>query len=850
MKTILFSIALVLFFSSSFSQNKYWSAHKGDVMNIIKDKAAERVAFPKSYKLFDLDQGALRQDLFSVTDKGASAHSVIISLPNADGGIEEFTVFEASNFEPDLQAAFPEIRAFSGRGITDRYATLKLSISPQGIKTLVFRADKESEVAEPFSKDHNTYAVFISERKKGALPWACSTDDKATATDLINKAGGVNSPTSSAGQLKTLRLAQSCNGEYANYFGATSAADVALVLAAFNATLTRVNGVLEKDLAVHFNLIAATTAVIYYNPATDPYTTLNSWNLQEQQTMTANIGNANYDIGHMFGATGGGGNAGCIGCVCNNPANNNSIAKGGGITSPADGIPEGDNFDIDYVVHEMGHQLGANHTFSFSNEGTGVNVEVGSGITIMGYAGITSYDFAPHSIDIFHAVNINQIQTNLAGKACPVTTDITPNNVAPVVAPVLTRIIPISTPFALTGSATDVNGDALTYCWEQVDNTTTTGANSNASATKTTGPNWASWVPTSSPVRYCPKIQSILAGLLLTNQVGGDAGMRSEALSSVARTLNFRCTVRDNSPYVSSGAISVGQTAYTNVLITVSASSGPFAVTSPNTNVTYAGGSTQTVTWSVNNTTTAPVSCANVNILYSTDGGYTFPTVLVANTPNDGSESVVIPVGNTTTARIKVEAADNIFFDISNTNFTVTGPIPVTFLSFHAVKDGNKVRLNWQTTNEINVDTYKAESSRDGIHFTNVVNRAATGAGSASVNAYTGQHLNPGMGANYYRIAEVDKDARITYSPIETVYFDPRVIPVVSYENGTTVNIDVPSGVRSYEIRLYNSIGQQVISNRNLNQSRTTLNTANLAKGVYMLDVYCNDQVYHFKVLR
>ena len=158
-----------------------------------------------------------------------------------------------------------------------------------------------------------------------------------------------------------MRLAQSCNGEYSNFFGAFNSGQVALVLAAFNATLSRCNGCYEKDLAVHLNLIANTTAVIYYDPATDPYTTLGHWNNQLQATLTANIGEANYDIGHMFGASGGGGNAGCIGCVCVDGQ------KGRGITSPADSIPMGDNFDIDYVVHEVGHQMGANHTFSFSD---------------------------------------------------------------------------------------------------------------------------------------------------------------------------------------------------------------------------------------------------------------------------------------------------------------------------------------------------------------------------------------------------------------------------------------------------------------------------------------------------
>jgi hypothetical protein len=212
----------------------------------------------------------------------------------------------------------------------------------------------------------------------------------------------------SGGDLKTMRLAQSCNAEYSNYFGATSASQVSLVLAAFNATLTRCNGVYEKDLALHLNLIANTTSVIYYTASTDPYsTTLSSWNASLQSTLTSVIGEANYDIGHMFGSTGGGGNAGCIGCVCTNGS------KGSGFTSPADAIPQGDNFDIDYVVHEVGHQMGGNHTFSMSLEGTGVNKEVGSGITIMGYAGITGQDVAPHSIDIYHEATIAQIQSNL-----------------------------------------------------------------------------------------------------------------------------------------------------------------------------------------------------------------------------------------------------------------------------------------------------------------------------------------------------------------------------------------------------------------------------------------------------
>lgn len=670
-KILLLTCTLGLIATTGFSQtDKFWSANNEAPGALKKDKAVGRLSFPAAFKLFNVNAATFRQELFAITGKGALKHSTVISIPNADGKLEDFEVSEASNFEPDLQAQFPEIRSFSGRGITDKYASLKLSFSPQGIQTMVFRTEKDDEFMEPYSNDHKVYAVYKTHREKGKLPWTCTTEDKQVAAGIGAKLPMTLAAGTSTGQLKTLRLAQSCNAEYSNYFGATSSAQVGLVLAAFNATLTRCNGVYEKDLALHLNLIANTTAVIYYNPATDPYsTTLSQWNAQLQSTLTSVIGEANYDIGHMFGASGGGGNAGCIGCVCVNGS------KGSGITSPADGIPQGDNFDIDYVVHEVGHQLGANHTFSMSLENTGQNKEVGSGITIMGYAGITSQDVAPHSIDIFHETSIAQIQANLAGKTCPVSTNITANNVAPTIGPVSNYTIPISTPFTLTASASDANGDALTYCWEQNDNSTTSGASSVASPTKTTGPNWLSFSPTPTPSRTFPKLSTILAGGLITGPLpGGDAGANIEALSSVSRALNFRLTVRDNHPFSSSAPVAVGQTAFTDVVVTVTNTSGPFQVTAPNTNVTWAAGSSATVTWAVNNTNTGTVNCQAVNILLSTDGGNTFPTVLAASTANDGSETITVPATQGATNRIKVESVGNIFFDISNTNFTIGAP--------------------------------------------------------------------------------------------------------------------------------------------------------------------------------
>ena len=570
---------------------------------------------------------------------------------------------------------------------------------------MVFRSDDENEFIEQYSNDKKVYAVFKSQRKPGAIPWNCSTTEKTMVTSLNNQATALSLTTArSGGNLKTLRLAQSCNAEYSNYFKATSAADVGKVLAAFNATLTRCNGVYEKDLAIHLNLISNSTSVIYYNASTDPYTTMGSWNSQLQSTLTSVIAEANYDIGHMFGASGGGGNAGCIGCICVDGS------KGSGITSPADAIPEGDNFDIDYVVHEIGHQLGANHTFSMSTEGTGVNKEVGSGITIMGYAGITSQDVAPHSIDIFHQASIAQIQTNVNNKStCGITISNSSIATPVVIVPKSAYTIPKSTPFALTASATDANAnDVLTYCWEQNDKagSTQTGASSVASATKATGPNWISFTPSISSTRLFPKLSTILSGATVSGPLtGGDAGANTEALSSVARTLNFRLTVRDNAPYKNSAdtGYSIGQTSFADVIVTVNGTAGPFAVTAPNTAISWSAGSTQTITWSVNSTNLSPVNCSKVKITLSTDGGNTFPIVLSDSTANDGTEALVIPNSVSNTARIKIEAVGNIFFDISNTNFTISQPAlcgDVTGLNTSSITD-NSARISWRKVNSV-----------------------------------------------------------------------------------------------------------------------------------------------------
>ncbi|MBH1960916.1 MAG: T9SS type A sorting domain-containing protein [Flavobacteriia bacterium] len=648
MKRIFTSLLCGLMTTAAFAQ---WSPTS---MQGEKIRTASNV---KSY--YSLDLNAMRSKLANAQETGSNAVPVEIKLPTLNGKIERFAVYSSPVVVKSIADRY-QLGSYVGIGIDDPNAIVRFSVAPNDFQSMVVR-NGNYEFIEPQNTAKSVYGVHPKTNKtEEDKAFVCSTSETPLTKAQMDKlymSGKTftNNPTdfskASDKKYRTMRLAMTTNGEYTQYFGGVAGA-----MTAINATLTRCNGVFEMDFGLHL-ILQDFPALIYPDPATDPYSTsLSSWNLAAQKAITAVAGEANYDIGHMFGASGGGGNAGCIGCVCISPPLNGSgvptaNGKGSGITSPADGIPMGDNFDIDYVAHEIGHQLGANHTFSMSLEGTGQNVEPGSGSTIMGYAGITSQNVQQHSDAYFHINSIIQVQNNLIAKTCDIETSV--NNNPPVITAMADVTIPKGTAFVLTAQATDQEGDPMTYTWEQVDNASS-GTTITNLGTLTSGPTFRSWTPTTNPTRYFPKLSTVLAGNLKNNADW-------EAVSTVARTTNFRVTVRDNN-----ADIAQKQTQSALQKVTVHAN-GPFKVTS----TTLFNDNAKPFLWDVVGTNAAPFNVANVKIDYTTDNGATW-AVLAESTPNDGSEDLQIALPSGTPIKVRVSAIGNVFYAIGSATVSKT----------------------------------------------------------------------------------------------------------------------------------------------------------------------------------
>jgi hypothetical protein len=595
-----------------------------------------------------------------------------VQFPYPDGTLHTFTVKRNQTMHPEYNAKFPEIMTFDAYPTDGSGAYGKWDITPSGLHAMIFIPGQSTVFIDPLFEGDATH--YISYRKKDFIT------DKQVLCDVQEALEMKPEPTVKTMfgtcELRTYRLAVSATAEYTTFHGGT----VAQAAAAQVVTMNRVNGVYEKDIAITMVIIPNNNTLIYTNAASDPFANGTPGTMINQnQSNTDNvIGSANYDIGHVFG-TNSGGLAG-LGVVCTGGQ------KARGVTGSA--APIGDPFDIDYVAHEMGHQFGGNHTQNNNcNSVAAARREPGSASTIMGYAGICAPNVQNNSDDYFHGYNLQEISNEILsnGHQCEVITAL--NNTAPTITSTSGNIVvPISTPFILTGHATDPEGDVLTFLWEQMDNEASTQP---PVATAVGGPNFRSFDPSLDSNRYFPKLSTLASNGPYTWEV----------LPSVARVMDFRLSVRDNHAVGSCND-------YTDVTVTTNASAGPFVVTYPSAaGITWPGGSNQTVTWSVANTDVAPISCSNVRILLSVNGGQSYPYVLSSSTANDGSETIVCPNVTTNTARVMVMSSTGTFFDISNNNFTITcsGQDVPTFNGISTVcQNDSSFTLPTSSTNGIN----------------------------------------------------------------------------------------------------------------------------------------------------
>jgi len=677
--------AAILVSQSAYSYSGVWQ----QVDNTKVPARGTQVQHPTKYLVYLLSTDYLKQQLFSVsTDPN---NGTVIELPLPDGSFRDFTVWQTPMMPAELAAKYPSIKTFTAEAVGNRTVTAKLDFTDFGFHAMIFDGANTSFI-DPFTReDQNYYMVHYkhdeyrpaSERMKCLVH--SSTQDELQQGEQLemdkNPLPKLEYRTLSGYQLHTYRLALSADTEYCQAVGGTT---VALAFGAMTTSMNRINGVYEREFSITMNFVAKEDTLIWPNSSGvngacpfDVNTTCNTHGNIDgnaNRCLTTNqcvcdgrIGSANYDIGHVF--TTGAGGLSSLGCVCQSGQKAQSATGGSN--------PVGDGFDIDYVAHEMGHEYGADHPFNNGQDGScgGGNAvqdcayEPGSGSTIMAYAGICDPDdLQYHSDAYFHSVSLQQIYTYAiastgGGYGCAVKTA-TNNKPAAIGSFTASYDIPYKTPFELIApTATDSVADtSTTYCWEQW-NLGDFGSRLNQ--TFFSGPIFRSYDPAVSPTRVFPKVSMVIAGVLSN---AGMEGAEGEKAPDTARFLTFKLTVRDI--FQGNGCFVIpDDTIHLNAINT----GAGFKVTSPSgTSTNWTGGSSQTVTWNIVSTNTAPISCSTVDIYLSKDGGNTWPG-FIGNFPNTGSASISVPnIATSSFVRIKVKGHGNVFFNLNGSNFTIT----------------------------------------------------------------------------------------------------------------------------------------------------------------------------------
>lgn len=612
----------------------------------------------------------IRSELVDLQKK-APGTGGLISLPVSEDKFHEFQVLAAPVLSRSLSQQYPEISSYRIRSKDDASITGRMSLSAKGIEAFLVQHGKFINI-QPDKKEKGKYRILTESEDLSDLPGCTESivdpDARTQSLEPLSELFDTQQAAIANGSLlRTYKLGIACTGEFTTLNGGATDAMNVLVN-----SVNALAAIYERELAVSFVL---NVSHLYPDPATDPFIPDqaggNSRTRQAIEVLGGLFSSGDYDIGHVFHRSSSGdnwssGGVAYLRAVCNNNSRFGGVTKAGGWSGSSNNTTSG---WYRLAAHEFGHMFGASHTFngegnscSSGNISSGSSYEIGSGSTIMSYMGICQSNNNIPNVSTslntyFHHYSLLQMINHItSGGSCnnsaatnntPPTVNVNPNN--------LSLVIPKQTPFILTADGTDADGDVLTYCWEQLDEdgsgAPTQGFIGNTAANSTTAPLFRSFPPTSESSRTFPEKFNILAG--------NNNGLSFEALPAVGRDVNFVLTVRDNN--VAGNGLACGE-----ITLNVDGNSGPFELTSQNSATTWQAGNTETISWSVNNTDQAPVNCSHVNILMSMDGGQTFPITLAANTPNDGTEDIVVPVYEASDARIMVQAAAGIFFDINN----------------------------------------------------------------------------------------------------------------------------------------------------------------------------------------
>jgi hypothetical protein len=592
--------------------------------------------------LLDVDFYGISQALLYIND---ALGYIDLDLPLPDESYATYRFTESSIMQSGLATNYPDIKTFKGIDINNENNNGRFDVNELGFHGM-FKHDGELIYIDPeYVGDTTGYASYYV---KDAIPLNTNNADVLLET-INNNTEGKSSPSksakaSSSGNELTFELLVSATGLYTEYFGSKSAA-----LAAIVTMVNRVNQVFQSDLGITLELIDETEDYIFTDSDTDPYPDDGyTGDLQANADTTAGD-SSKFDIGHLVTTTNGGV---AYSGVCD------STYKAQGLTGSSN--PTGDSFYIDYVAHEIGHQFNASHTFNGTssscgsgNRSSSTAYEPGSGSTIMAYAGICDDENLQDNSDAyFHAASIAEITTYVtSGNGSSCDTSSVSSNHPPVADAGSDFTIPSRAPFILQGSASDEDGDSLTYTWEQMD---LGDSSSNEATMEDDGerPIFRTWEASTSSSRYLPRLDDVIEN---TTSIG-------EAYPASDRELNFRLTVRDQN----------NGTAYDDTVITVVTTDEVFEFTSPSSLSNWSIGDTQTVNWEVATTDESPISCSSVDILMSPTNDGDFSEELAGSVVNDGSVTIIVPNTFTSDSNLMIRCDDLRFFNVLNNDISIS----------------------------------------------------------------------------------------------------------------------------------------------------------------------------------